>query len=155
MSAGSEAFEVVSDELDLAVLRAVVDENPSWLVTCGREVIRITMARRRPNGTVWFEGVPVAVEGFAPRHDEFDAGKVVTPALRPEVEERIRAVRARAEAVCGKAREAMACAWCGRSANEAKLTWTCDGEEHWHYEWVCEGGCPVDAEGLLIERVRP
>lgn len=102
MSAGSEAFEVVSDELDLAVLRAVVDENPSWLVTCRREVVRITMARRRPNGTVWFEGVPVAVEGFAPRHDELDAAAQVTLA------EKLAAARELAEWTCQKARTAKA-----------------------------------------------
>jgi hypothetical protein len=105
MSAGSEAFEVVSDELDLAVLRAVVDENPSWLVTCGREVVRITMARRRPNGTVWFEGVPVAVEGFAPRHGEFDA---VVATAQVTLAEKLAAARELAEWTCQKARTAKA-----------------------------------------------
>jgi hypothetical protein len=66
MTAAAEAFsQVVTPELDDA-LRCVVglDEDPSWLVMCSGQVMRTTLVRRRPNGTVWIEAQPVDVDGF-------------------------------------------------------------------------------------------
>jgi hypothetical protein len=62
----AEAFrEVVTPELDDAV-RCVIplDEDPSWAVLCSGQVLRTTLVRRRPNGSVWIEADPIDVAGF-------------------------------------------------------------------------------------------
>lgn len=66
MSAASEAFdETVVPFLDDAVAASIpLGENPQWALVCSGQVVRLTMVRRRPNGTMWFEGEPVEVEGF-------------------------------------------------------------------------------------------
>lgn len=66
MSAASEAFlGKVAPALDDAIRCSQgLDEDPSWLVSCSGQVCRITLFRRRPNGSIWFEGDPVDVPGF-------------------------------------------------------------------------------------------
>lgn len=66
MSAASEAFaRVITPELDDAV-RCVIglDEDPRWAVLCSGTVLRTTLVRWRPDGSVWIEADPVDVAGF-------------------------------------------------------------------------------------------
>ena len=65
MSVASDTFLAkVAPALDEAVRHLHPLEDPSWLLNCSGEVFRITLMRRRPNGTAWFEAVPVEVPGF-------------------------------------------------------------------------------------------
>lgn len=126
MTAGSAAFGIVSDELDEAIRGiAPLDGDPSWLVTCNGEVFRITLARRRPNGTAWFEATSAHVPGF-----EYDPTRVpeTLELRRRAAVDLARAERLRADAalaflggLSAAQLEGLACAWCHKPAVNAAM----------------------------------
>ena len=60
MMSDAEALGTITAAIDETVLALLpAGEDPRWFLACSGEVFRITLVRRRPNGTVWFEGVPV------------------------------------------------------------------------------------------------
>jgi hypothetical protein len=70
MSAG-EKLQALTDLVDEMVRDAVPgDDGERWALLPTGEVVQLGLFRRRPNGTVWFEGTPVAVPEV-PEEDEF------------------------------------------------------------------------------------
>jgi hypothetical protein len=114
MAAG-EKLQALTDLVDEMVRDAVPgDDGELWALLPTGEVIQLGLLRRRPNGTVWFEGTPVAIPED-PEGDEFGhlspeeleeawRDAVGEQATSEQMQARIEIALERAERICQQAR---------------------------------------------------
>jgi hypothetical protein len=162
VSAASEAFrQIITPELDDAVRCLIgLDEDPSWLVMCSGQVLRTTLVRRRPNGTVWIEAEPVEVDGFntrrVPGTVELRRRTAVAIAGAEGLKDRL------LDSIIGRLSaaqlEGLACAYCHRPAAEGgamvplKVLAGLEFTGAHNTLFVCDPDCrtPDDDEGQAV-----
>ena len=117
MAAG-EKLQALTDLVDEMVRGAVPgDDGERWALLPTCEVIQLGLLRRRPNGTVWFEGTPVAIPED-PEVDEFGhlspeelegawRDAVGEQASSEQMQARIDVALERAKLICDKALRAV------------------------------------------------